>query len=115
MEHIKISIQELDPTVDPESAEFFTAVVVMAAAFAIGRASILVQFTGYSMTFVANIARRMRANELWNYDEVCTWGWFEGGGFTVIFWSHCLAADGLPQVDRDENGERVFTAIPYRN
>jgi len=116
LEHIKISIQELDPTVDPESSEFRTAFVVMAAAFVVGpRVDFLVQFTGYSMTFVANIARRMRANELWNDDEVCAEGWFEGGGFIVMFWSHCLVADGLLQVDRDENGERLYTAIPYPN
>jgi hypothetical protein len=116
LEHIKLGIRELDPNLDPESPEFRTAVVLMAAAFVVGpRVDFLVQFTGYSMTFVAKIARRMRAYELWSDDEACTEGWFEGDRITVMFWTHCLVADGLLHIDRDENGERLYTAIPYPN
>jgi hypothetical protein len=116
LEHTKIGIRELDPAVDPESPEFHTAVVLMAAAFVVGpRVDFLVQFTGSSMTFVANIARRMRAYELWSDDEVCTEGWFEGDRITMMFWAHCLVADGLLHIDRDENGERLYTAIPHPN
>jgi hypothetical protein len=118
LEHVKIGIRELDPAIDPESPGFRTAVVLMAAAFVVGpHVDLLVQFTGYSMTFVANIARRMRAYELWSDDEVCTEYWFEGDRITAAFWfwSDCLVADGLLRIDRDEDGERLYTAVPYPN
>src|ERR1035441_8144561 len=93
LEHVKAGIRELDPDLDPESPEFRTAVILMAAAFVVGpRVDLLVQFTGYSKTFVANIARRMRAYELWGDGKVRTDDWFEGDRVTVMFWTHCLVA-----------------------
>jgi hypothetical protein len=53
-------IRELDPEMDFESADFRTAAILLAAAFHIGpHVDRLVQFTGYPMTFVADIDRRM--------------------------------------------------------
>jgi hypothetical protein len=106
----------MDPNLDPESPEFRTAVIVMAATFVVGPdVDLLVQFTGYPMSFVANIACRMRRYELWSDDRVCTEDWLEGDRINMMFWVHCLVADGLMRIDRNEDGERVYATIPAPN
>src|ERR1700693_2199894 len=39
LEHIKLDIQKMDPNLDPESPEFRTAVIIMAATFVVGIAT----------------------------------------------------------------------------
>ncbi|MGA7622102.1 MAG: hypothetical protein WB630_08825 [Candidatus Acidiferrales bacterium] len=116
LNHVKLEIQKMDPSLDPESPEFRTAVTVMAATFVVGPdVDLLAQFTGYPMTFVANIACRMRRYELWSDDQVCTGDWLEGDRVNMMFWVHCLVAEGLMRIARNENGERVYATIPGPN
>jgi len=113
LEHVKLGIQELDPDLDPKSQEFRTAVILMAAAYMVGpRIDLLVAFTGYPLPHVAEISRRMRANGLWSDVGVSTAGWFEGDRVTGVFWADCLVADGLVHVERTEEGEEEYSAIP---
>jgi hypothetical protein len=109
LEHVKIGIRELDPELDPESPEFRTAVILMAAAYLVGPdVDLLVQFTGYPMSVVSDIAHRMRANGLWSDVQARTEGWFEGDKVTGVFWLDCLVADGEVYVERAANGEELY-------
>lgn len=117
LEDIKVTIQELDPHVDPTSRRFRTAVILMAATFVVGpRVDLLVEFTGYPMMIVAGIAGRMRACGLWSDDGVDTDGWFEGDKIKdLYFWVHRLVADGLVQAKRTEGGKMLYSATKSKN
>jgi hypothetical protein len=112
LDHVKIGIQELDPELEPESRDFRTAVILMAAAFVVGpHVDRLVQFTGYSMTFVADIARRMQASGLWADGKVRIDNWFDGASVTMAFWADCMVADGVLHLDRTADGEESYEMI----
>ena len=98
LEQLKAAIQELDPDIDPESPGFREAIILMAAGYLVGpRVDLLVQFTGYPMTVVDDIAHRMRASGLWGDSEVRTERWWDDR-FTGVFWADCLVAQGLVYV-----------------
>lgn len=95
LEQVKTEIHEFDPGLDPESTGFRIAVVLMSAVVVAGpHVDLLVKFTGYSMTFVADIAHQMRAHGLWTDSEVCADHWFKGDNLTPGFWLDCLVAEG---------------------
>jgi hypothetical protein len=113
LEEVKLEVEELDPEIDPESPEFRTAVVLMAAAFMVGpHVDLLVQFTGYSMTVVADIAHRMRTNGLWSDDSVRSDHWFKDDKLRLAFWMDCCVADGQVYISGTKKGEFVYSALP---
>jgi hypothetical protein len=109
---LKTGIRELDPEMDPESADFRTAAILLAAAYFVGpHVGRLVQFTGYSMKFVADIAQRMRACGLWSDEGVRIDHWWDGDRITGTFWADLLVAEGLVYVERSKDGEELY--IPF--
>lgn len=116
LEQLKAANQELAPDFDPESPEFRTAVILMAAAYLLGpRVDLLVQFTGYPLTVVADIAHRMRTYGLWRDSEVRTEGWWEDDRLTGAFWADCLVAQGLMYVTRARRLSAVYRIRPVEN
>lgn len=112
LEEIKSIVSELDPDLDPGGPEFRTAVIVMAAAVVVGpQVDRLVQFTGYSVMFVADIAQRMRAHGLWSDHEVCADYRLDDDRGKGEFFLHCLVAEGVMQVNRTEDGKVLFSEI----
>jgi hypothetical protein len=109
---LKKLIRELDPEMNPESADFRTAAILLAAAYLVGPdVDRLVQFTGYSRTFVADIAQRMRAYGLWSDDGVRTDHWWNGDQIAVAFWLDCLVGDGQIYMEHAKDGEELYTAF----
>jgi hypothetical protein len=113
LDETKATILELEPTYDPRSPRFRTAVVLMAATFVVGpRVDLLVKFTGYPMTVVADIDCRMRACGLWSGDDVDTDGWFDGDKIVDLYFRmDCLVAEGLIRAYRNADGEMLYDAI----
>jgi len=112
LEHVKLGIQELEPDLDPQSREFRTAVILMAAAYMVGpRIDLLVAFTGYPLPYVAVTARRMQASGLWADGKARTDDWFDGDKVAGGFWLDCLVADGLVYVERTEDGEELYGVL----
>jgi hypothetical protein len=113
LDETKAKILELEPAYDPTSPRFRTAVVLMAATFVIGpNVDLLVKFTGYPKTDVADIARRMRASDLWSEDEVDSDDWFYGNKiWDLYFQLHCLVAEGLIRAYRNADGQILYDAI----
>jgi hypothetical protein len=113
LDETKATVQELDPDLDPTDPKFHTAVILMAATFVVGpRVDLLVEFTGYSVMVVAQIARRMRECSLWGEGEVDTDDWLDGEKILdMYFWLHRLVADGLVQANRTEDGKMLYSAI----
>jgi hypothetical protein len=109
---LKAGVRELDPELDPESADFRTAAILLAAAYFVGPdVDRLVHFSSYPITFVADIAQRMRTYGLWSDEGVRVDHWWNGNRITGAFWTDCLVASGVLQVGRTEDSEEFYTVL----
>jgi hypothetical protein len=112
---LRATILELDPSTDPTSSRFRTAVILLAAGLFVGpRVDLLVEFTGYSVPFVDGVAGRMRVCGLWSDVEVSTEEWLDcsTGVKAIPFFTQCLVARGLVNAARNEDGEMVYSVEP---
>jgi hypothetical protein len=105
LEEIENEVRQLDPEVSRDELGFRTAVVLLAASFAVGpNVGGLASFTGYPVSFVADISRRMCNCGLWTADHVETDHWFEGDCIVSSFWADTLVAEGLAIARRTDDG-----------
>jgi hypothetical protein len=88
----------------------------MAATFVVGpHVDLLVKFTGYPKTDVADIARRMRASGLWSEDEVDSDCWCDGYKIVDLYFRlHCLVAEGFLRAYCNAAGEILYEAIEQK-
>jgi hypothetical protein len=113
LEQIKSEVRHLDPALKEDHPAFSTAVVLIAAAFAVGpEIDELVLFTGYPEAIISEIARRMRASGLWSEQGVETEHWFRGDdSWTAGIWADALVAQIFFEVRRGDDGVLKYRAI----
>lgn len=94
---VKQEIRRLDPDVKSNDPAWKVAAILLSSLAVGTNADRIARFASLPYRFVREVARRLRANGVWEGRLLCV-DWFEDGGGGIAFW--CDVNVGLGYMER---------------
>jgi len=94
LDDLKKEVKRLDPKTSDENEPAFKTALILLSALVVGaNQKNIAKFTKIPQKFIAERAKRLRANGIWRGSKT-NCDWFEKSG-GIAFWCDVLVAEGL--------------------